>query len=275
MTRLARHGAALLGAQIWNWHPLQGGDTAQTLLLYLNDGRKVVVKNGPDPVEEAAMLCSLGRTGAPVPQVLAVDEDAVVLQYLPPDGRLSGCWDDLGRVLAQVHTGRPEGDAIRYGWHADHAFGDVAVCNKWTENWPEFWARHRIGVHLDHVGPDLARELENLMRRLPDLLPHKPVPSLLHGDLWGGNVLVSGSRVSGLIDPCCHYGHAEVDLATAGVFDRPSAAFYTAHGGVEAGYEVRFAIYRLWIALVHLRRFGATYMPLVAHYLDVAGAGRA
>lgn len=138
MTRLARHGAALLGAQIWNWHPLQGGDTAQTLLLYLNDGRKVVVKNGPDPVEEAAMLRSLGRTGAPVPQVLAVDEDAVVLQYLPPDGRLSGCWDDLGRVLAQVHTGRPEGDAIRYGWHADHAFGDVAVCNEWTENWPEF-----------------------------------------------------------------------------------------------------------------------------------------
>ena len=91
MTRLARHGAALLGGQLWNWHPLQGGDLAQVLLVYLNDGRRVVVKNGPDPLAEAAMLRRLGQTGAPVPDVLAVDEDARVLQYLPADGPLATC----------------------------------------------------------------------------------------------------------------------------------------------------------------------------------------
>ncbi|MCE2575972.1 fructosamine kinase family protein [Komagataeibacter sp. FNDCR2] len=274
MSRLARHGAALLGAQLWNWQALQGGDLARTLLVYLNDGRKVVVKNGPDPVAEADMLRSLGRTGAVVPQVLGVDENALVLQYLPSGSRVAGCWPDLGRVLAQVHAGRPpQRDGACYGWHADYAFGALPVCNAWTRSWPEFWARHRLAVHQEHVGIDLARQIEKLMRRLPDLLPESPTASLLHGDLWGGNVLVADNRVSGLIDPCCHYGHAEVDLATAGIFDRPGPGFYAAHGPLEAGYEVRFAIYRLWIALVHLRLFGATYRPLVAHYLDAAGAG--
>lgn len=273
MSRLARHGAALLGAQIWNWQALQGGDIAHTLLLYLNDGRKVVVKNGPDPVAEADMLRCLGRTGAPVPQVLGVDEDALVLQYLPADGALSSGWRDLGHVLAQAHAGRPpQPDDACYGWPTDYAFGTLPVRNTWSPSWPEFWAQQRIGVHLEHVGIDLARQLEALMRRLPDLLPERPAASLLHGDLWGGNVLVSGGRVSGLIDPCCYYGHAEVDLATAGIFDRPAPTFYAAHGPLEAGYEVRFAIYRLWTALVHLRLFGPTYMPLVAHYLDATGA---
>ncbi|KAB8124194.1 aminoglycoside phosphotransferase [Komagataeibacter medellinensis] len=273
MTRLARHGAALLGGQLWNWHPLQGGDLAQTLLVYLNDGRRVVVKNGPDPLAEAAMLRTLGETGAPVPDVLAVDEDALVLQYLPADGPLATCWGDLGRVLAQAHTGRPPEGAVRYGWRTDYALGTVAVPNTWMDTWPGFWAERRIGIHLDHVGIDLAHQLERLMYRLPDLLPATPAPSLLHGDLWGGNVLVSARRVTGLIDPCCCYGHAEVDLATAGVFDRPAAAFFMAQESLEAGYEARFAIYRLWIALVHLRLFGATYRPLVAHYLDGAGVG--
>ena len=271
MTRLARHGAALAGAGLWNWHALPGGDVAQVLLVYLNDGRRVVVKNGPDPVAEAGMLRALGRTGAPVPDVLAVDGDALVLQYLPADGRLSTCRGDLARVLGLVHTGRPEGDRAGYGWSGDYALGAVRVCNDWTETWPGFWARHRIGVHLDHVPVDLGRQLETLMRRLPDLLPATPTPCLLHGDLWGGNVLVADRHVTGLIDPCCYYGHAEVDLATLGVFDRLPAGFYARYGVLERGHEVRFAIYRLWTALVHLRLFGATYRPMVAQYLNDAG----
>ncbi|MGY6768148.1 fructosamine kinase family protein [Komagataeibacter sp. NFXK3] len=273
MSRLARHAATLLGSGLWNWHPLQGGDIAQTLLVYLNDGRTVVAKNGPDPLAEAAMLRALGGSGAPVPAVLAVDADALVMEYRPMEGTLATCWGDLGRVLAQVHEGRPEGGMIRYGWPGDYALGAVSVCNTWADRWPEFWAAQRLGVHLAHVPIDVARRLEQLMRRLPDLLPATPAPALLHGDLWSGNVLVAHRRVTGLIDPCCYYGHAEVDLATVGVFSQPPAAFYMAGGPLEPGHAVRFAIYRLWIALVHLRLFGATYRPMVAQYLDDAGVG--
>jgi fructosamine-3-kinase len=97
------------------------------------------------------------------------------------------------------------------------------------------------------------------------------VPALLHGDLWGGNVLVGGDRVSGLIDPACYYGHSEVDIAMLQMFDHPGEAFFSAYGKLEAGHKERLDIYRLWPALVHLRLFGSGYRPLVERLLTELG----
>ena len=94
---------------------------------------------------------------------------------------------------------------------------------------------------------------------------------LLHGDLWGGNVLVAGNRVSGLIDPACYFGHVEVDIAMLTLFDRPGAEFYQAYGPLDPGHEERLLIYRLWPALVHLRLFGGGYRSLVEQHLSAAG----
>jgi fructosamine-3-kinase len=89
--------------------------------------------------------------------------------------------------------------------------------------------------------------------------------------MWGGNVLVAGKKVSGLIDPACYYGHVEVDLGMLTLFDRPDAAFYDAYGRLEPGLEERLTIYRLWPALVHLRLFGSGYRPMVERFLSAAG----
>jgi fructosamine-3-kinase len=94
---------------------------------------------------------------------------------------------------------------------------------------------------------------------------------LLHGDLWGGNILVTGDQVSGLIDPACYHGHTEVDLAMLGLFDQPNAAFYEAYGSLEPGHDERTPIYRLWPALVHLRLFGTGYRPMVERLLQATG----
>jgi fructosamine-3-kinase len=95
---------------------------------------------------------------------------------------------------------------------------------------------------------------------------------LLHGDLWGGNVLAANNRVSALIDPACYYGHAEVDIAMLELFDSPSPSFFEAYGALEPGYRERLVIYRLWPALVHLRLFGDSYRALVLRLLAEAGA---
>lgn len=126
-------------------------------------------------------------------------------------------------------------------------------------------------AHVSDLAPDLARRIDTLAHDLPNRLPAQPRPALLHGDLWAGNILVSGCKVSGLIDPACYHGHREVDIAMLGLFDRPGAAFFEAYGPLEPGHAERLVIYRLWPALVHLRLFGTSYRPMVEGLLSAAG----
>ena len=195
MNRLAEAGAVLLGGVIRRAQALHGGDLSQIVQISLDDGREAIVKNGPAPRTEAAMLRAIAASGAPAPNVLAASDEALAIELLPAGGSLNNAWAGLGAALATLHASTGE----RYGWPEDYAFGPVAIANGWTDDWPSFWAEHRLLVNLPHIPSALAHRIEALAADLPNRLPSRPKSALLHGDLWGGNVLVSGSRVSGLI----------------------------------------------------------------------------
>lgn len=261
----AQRAADLLGAELAGSRMLQGGDLSAVLRITLTDGRTAVAKAGPTARAEAAMLDAIRAAGAPAPQVLAVAGDLLVLQDLGQDQGIAGVWADLGHVLRRLHAVTGPG----YGWPQDHRFGPVEIPNAPLPDWPEFWAARRLLPSCPHLPADLARRVETLARRLPDLLPTRPAPALLHGDLWVGNVMAQGARVTGLIDPACYHGDAEVDLAMLSLFARPGAAFHAAYGATpDAG---RRPIYQLWPALVHLRLFGGGYRGLVDACLTDAG----
>jgi fructosamine-3-kinase len=237
------------------------------LLVLLEDGRQAVVKSGSAPRTEAAMLRALTAAGVMAPAVLAVDEETLVLEPIEGGGRLDRAWQDLGRQLARLH----QTTGPCYGWPEDYAFGPVAIQNGWSDTWPDFYTQHRLLPHLPFLPAPLARRIAALAEDLQNRLPRMPPATLLHGDLWGGNIMVAGDTVAAFIDPACFYGHAEIDLAMLGLFDRPGTAFFAAYGSLEAGYAERLAIYRLWPALVHLRLFGEGYRGLVEGLLNQAG----
>ncbi|MEF2070393.1 fructosamine kinase family protein [Consotaella sp. CSK11QG-6] len=265
---MAEAGVTLLGGVLAHTETVHGGDLSDVVRIELADGRQAMVKGGPGPRIEAAMLTAIAATGAPAPAVLAVDDEAMVIELLPTRGSLSYAWKSLGRALATLHSAAGE----RYGWHENYAFGAVAIENAWAVDWPTFWGSRRLAVNLAHLPSALARRLERLVDDLASRLPARPVPALLHGDLWSGNVLVDGDRVTGLIDPACYYGHGEVDLAMLSLFGQPSSAFYDAYLPLEAGFAERRPIYQLWPALVHLRLFGVSYRGLVERLLTEAQA---
>lgn len=267
MTHLADQGAALLGGFLSRSEVLGGGNLSELVKIVLADGREAVVKTGPAPKTEAEMLQAIAKSGAPAPKVLAVSETALVIEWLPSGGRLQKAAAGLGAAVARLHktTGR------RYGWPRDYAFGAVAIPNRTADTWPAFWAERRLLNSVPHIPADLGRRIEALARDLPDRLPAKPRPVLLHGDLWGGNVLVEGTRVTGLIDPACYCGHNEVDLAMLSLFGQPGRAFHRAYGPLDPGHETRLPIYQLWPALVHLRLFGSGYRGMVEGLLSEAG----
>ena len=267
MMPLAHAAAALLGGEAVSAEPLGGGCLEQVTRVTLRDGRRVVVKGGPAPRVEAAMLEALRSAGAPAPRALAVDDALLVMEERPNRGTLAAAWQDLGRVLAILHA--TEGRL--YGWDADYAYGPITLPNVFTDDWPGFWAERRLLAHADRLPADLARRVAALAADLPQRLPERPRASLLHGDLWGGNVLVDGDRVSALIDPACYHGHGEVDLAMLTLFDRPDARFFDAYR-TEAGWHERRPVYQLWPAIVHLLLFGAGYRGMVERLLREARA---
>ena len=153
MNKLAEIGAALLGGAFHHGEAIHGGDLSEIQWIALADGRKAIVKNGPAPTTEAAMLRAIAASGAPAPAVLAVSDEALVIELLPTGGSLSKAWASLGLVLARLHAT----SGARYGWPRDYAFGPVAIANGWTEDWPYFWAERRLLVHLPHLPSALAR----------------------------------------------------------------------------------------------------------------------
>lgn len=244
-----------------------GGDISGASLIEFADGSKVVGKTGPVVAVEARMLEAMGASTAPVPKVIGFDERHLLIEHLPSDGMLAGkTWVSLTQALDGLHSLR--GDA--YGWQEDYALRQVIVENGITENWPKFWGERRLLCHVPHIAADIGRRIEQLAGRLPDMLPASPTPSLLHGDLWGGNVLVSGERISGLIDPCAYYGDREVDVASLTVFDTPTPDFFDALD-LASGWRNRLPVYRLWMWLLHVRLFGESYRPAVERELAALG----
>lgn len=268
MSALAFTGAELLGGRLTVAHSLGGGDLSEIVRIVLADGRNAIVKSGPAPRTEAAMLRAITAAGVPAPAVLAANDAALVIEVLPAGGSVDAAWGDLGRILAHLHAT----PGVRYGWPEDYAFGQVAILNAFADDWPTFWGERRLLVNVPHVPAALGRRLEALAADLKNRLPARPPASLLHGDLWTGNVLADGGRITGLIDPACYYGHGEVDIAMLSLFGRPSRAFFEAYGPLAPGHAERLAIYSLWPALVHLRLFGAGYRSMVERFLDAAGA---
>jgi fructosamine-3-kinase len=246
--------------------PLGGGSIADVQLARLADGRSVVVKHGPTPAElEAEGLAALAAAGAPVPGVLGHEGGTIVLEYLdgPPGDRRA-----LGRALARVHRHL----GARFGWHRDNVIGSLPQANPPQDDWPSFLAEARLVPYLGDLPSDLARRLEAAIAdgRLADLADHDVTPSLVHGDLWSGNVLAD----RWLLDPAVHHADREIDLAMLELFGSVGAALHAGYAEVwplDDGWEHRLPLLQLPPLLVHVRLFGASYLGAVASRLDQLG----
>lgn len=188
----------------------------------------------------------------------------LVLEWLEIGGGSSPqAWETLGRQLAQLH--RTALSNRGFGWDRNNTIGSTPQLNDWRESWSEFWAEQRIGYQLKlgrRKGGRFPRGGE-LLDRIPDLLAdHTPEPSLVHGDLWGGNgaILRSGEPV--IFDPAAYYGDREVDLAMTELFGGFSPSFYQGYQHewpLAPGYDRRKVLYNLYHILNHFNLFGGGY----------------
>lgn len=203
-----------------------------------------------------------------VPRPIAVGADGescwLVLEHLEMGSGNGRSYALLGEQLATMHRHTRD----QFGWERDNTIGSTPQINSVCADWVDFWARHRLGFQLaladqNGHGGRLQRDGERLLGSLNRLFGgYRPVASLLHGDLWGGNaaVLTTGEPV--VFDPAVYYGDREADIAMTELFGGFGTEFrraYEATWPLDPGYSVRRELYNLYHVLNHLNLFGGGY----------------
>lgn len=248
-----------------------GGAAGAVFAFETADGARLVAKaaGGADAqleLEGWMLRLLAARSALPVPQVHHAAADLLILDFIeggdPIDGRAEAHAADL---LADLHA--VAGEA--FGLARDTLIGPLRQPNPQGASWLAFYAEARLlpfarsAREAGGIGPETMDRVEKLAARLGDFLEEPAHPSLIHGDLWGGNILVREGRIAGVIDPAVHYAHPEVELAFTTLFGTFGERFfdrYRERRGIAPGFfEERRDLYLLYPLLVHATLFGAGY----------------
>ncbi|MEO1129322.1 MAG: fructosamine kinase family protein [Planctomycetota bacterium] len=282
MTDVAHIIEQALGRRCVHTEPLAGGCVGEVYRAQFEDGAHVVAKvdrsGSPRLDIEGAMLRALAGH-LTVPDVLHAEPSLLIMEFIDvggDDGTGPGVQEHAADCIAALH----DVSADAFGFPRDTLIGGLRQPNPWTDRWIDFFREQRLlfmareAASAGRLPADTLGRVERLAGRLDALLPSSEQlgpPSLIHGDLWGGNVLAGCSRVLGFIDPAVYFAHAEIELAFStlfGTFGDRFFARYAEHRPLLDGFfETRRDLYNLYPLLVHVRLFGGGYVGQVESIL--------
>jgi len=246
------------------------------LAAELADGRPVFVKQAAGGqaaqfAAEANGLRWLAEPGViPVPEVIAVDDEALVIAMLPPGRPAPEAARDFGAALARLHAaGAASFGAPGPGFIAGLPLpASRSGPSPGATQWGRWYAENRVVPYAETasgrggLSRADARLVESVANRIGELAGPPEPPARIHGDLWAGNVVWSGGQ-GWLIDPAAHGGHRETDLAMLALFGAPCLAeilaAYQAVSPLADGWRARVPLHQLHPLLVHACLFGEPY----------------
>lgn len=240
-------------------------------IAHLEDGRILAVKRDIYSELEGRMLQILGDH-LPCVEVYFKEKNLLAMEYI--EDRCDFDEADAAQALARLHQVTSE----RYGFEFDTTIGSYPQPNPWEDSWSEFFIQHRLlplanACYQEAKVPLSAiTRIENLIPKLPDLIPSNPGASLIHGDVWSGNILCKQGQPV-FIDPATYYAHHEMELAFIQMFHTFGERFFAAYREImpieSDFYETRASIYMLYPILVHVRSFGGMYRAMLDEKLNL------
>ena len=268
---------------------LAGGDVNKAYGIELSNGVDIFMKaNEKDNVDffvqEANNLEAISKTNSiGTPEVVALGTDNgedvgysfLLLKYVPEDNKTNLFWENLARSLATMHKAETErflpkdklAKGCKFGFLQDNYIGRTKQINTPTKSWIEFFRDNRLlpqfKLAQKYFENDEIKNFEKLIDNISDFLVEPEKPSLLHGDLWSGNILCGKNEIPYLIDPACYVGNAEADIAMTELFGGFNPVFYSVYkeeGLLQDDYVSRRDLYNLYHVLNHVNLFGQSYM---------------
>ena len=250
----------------------KSGGSINTAVVLSSDEQQYFVKTNASgqkamfEAEARGLLALASSKTLKVPRPVCFGENQsqsyIVMEYLEMSGQADPV--ALGQQLALMHRLCAE----QFGWQINNTIGATFQPNKWMADWVEFWRQQRLGFQLqlaakNGYGGELQLLGERLLIEMPKLFNAREIkPSMLHGDLWGGNVAGLNDGTPVIFDPALYYGDREADLAMTYLFGGFSADFYASYQNafpLDEGFAVRKVFYNIYHVLNHLNMFGGGY----------------
>ena len=222
--------------------------------------------------KEAAGLEELSKANFKIPKVIVVNDHFLILEWLEISSKDDKeYWRNFGVNLAKMH----QLTANYFGLEMDNYIGSLPQLNSKKTSWTDFFIENRLEIQVKmaldsgKVSGNLPSLFERLYYNLENLFP-KEKSSLLHGDLWSGNIMRTKENTPAIFDPAVYYGHREMDLSMTRLFGGFNSEMYNAYEDIfplESGYDERVELYNLYPLMVHVNLFGGGYVRQVEQIL--------
>lgn len=282
MKQLISHISQLTNKGFHNIQSLSGGSISSAYVLEGKDSNYFLKVNSQSDaydmfVAEQTGLKAIEETNTiAVPKVHHVDtlegKAFLLMDYVESKQASSDDFKTLGTQLAHLHLNHHKS----FGFSSDNFIGSLPQSNTQHTNWAEFYWHERIAPQLKLaeqkklLNSNEIPSSQTAISVFESLLGNEVKPSLLHGDLWGGNYLIAVNATPYLIDPAVYYGHSMVDIAMSKLFGGFGDGFYSAYHKIippTPNYNDQIELYQLYFLLVHLNLFGRSYYGSVADIL--------
>lgn len=272
---------------------LSGGDINHAYRINVSTGDKVFVKTNLTKnwgffLTESNGLRALRATKKiGVPNILGtgIDEKSgcsfLLLEYIESAPRIKTYWETFGHQLAELHRAessqwiKSEKGNMSYGFLENNFIGSNPQINTPKIRWIDFYRECRLLPQIkkaeSYFDSSTRRKMIYLLDHLDSYLREPEFPSLLHGDLWNGNVLCGKDGKAWILDPAVYIGDFETDLAMTQLFGSFPTAFYGAYNEInpiDEGYTDRRKLYHFYHLLNHLNLFGMMYLESVMDILN-------
>jgi fructosamine-3-kinase len=253
---------------------VHGGDINKTYCLFTSTGKYFLKVNDEDKYPgmfagEANGLDLLRKyCELKIPQVIKAGvnnkQQYLLMEWLEMGAAKKDMWEDFGTRLAMMHH-QPQ---KYFGLNEDNYIGSLRQINDPHNEWDSFYTECRIMplvkklFDAGNFSPTDIKDAEFFCSSLKNIFPLEP-SSLLHGDLWAGNYLISSSGFAAIFDPAVYFGHREMDIGMTRLFGGFDQRFYNAYNEaypLEKGWEKRLPVTQVYPLLVHAVLFGGHYI---------------
>jgi len=269
---LVKHQFSLAGGSINAAFRIAGEHGCNYFLKLSDEQGLAMLEAEADGLRELSAAGTI-RIPEPVCTGTAYARAFLVTEYINMAGEKAGSSRLLGEQLAGLHRTT----AFRFGWWRDNTIGSTPQCNSQSDDWVDFYRSRRLQFQMDLAcrngfSGSLQSKGERLLADLDQFFDsYKPEPSLLHGDLWGGNHGFDEHGKPVIFDPAVYFGDREADLAMSELFGGFSSDFYAAYNEawpLDSGYRVRKTLYNLYHILNHANLFGGGYAAQAESMID-------